>query len=342
MRFTLNVVSPHRDDAALSLTQTLNDFIGSSIDINIISCFTITNWAPFMTAGLTIEEISYLRRQEDLAFIKLLGNQASLYDLDMLDSPLREDTPPAPQAGYDIWGISIDGEPSLIQLEKLMKTPVLIKNHEHNIWVYGLGKGGVAALASLDKNLYQHLAFNDALTKFNSDEISEDIYQDLIKKEAHIPRSAKPNHQIINNAVEHYIDILKTKLSDFNHHEHVAWAIPLALGHRDHFIARTAALNAIGQAPCMFYEELPYALYVSDDDINTHISELEKTIARPLKKHWATMPTDTTLWHRAMSCYASQFLDEQVASIVDKLYARHGERLWITPAFEIWQNKALM
>jgi LmbE family N-acetylglucosaminyl deacetylase len=340
MSLTLNIISPHRDDAALSLTSTLHGFANLSINIKIISCFTITNWAPFVKKASTVDEISSLRRQEDLAFVKWLGKTASLYDLDMLDSPLREDCIPAPQYGYDIWGILVHGQPKLKEIEKLMKIPVLIKNHDHDIWVYGLGKGGVAALTPLEKSRYEDLSFSESLKKFNPDNISEDIYQDFIIKEAHIPRSAKPSHVILTNTVENYITILKNKISDLND-KNVAWAIPLALGHRDHFIARTAALNAIKEAPFMFYEEIPYALYLSDDEINKHICELEKIISKSLKSSHMTTPGEKYLWHQAMSCYPSQFLDEQILSIIDKLYARNGERIWLTPAFEIWQSNAL-
>ena len=80
-KFILNVISPHRDDVALSLTKTLHHLIQLNVHVNIISCFTITNWAPFLSTQLTIDEISLIREKEDILYRDLLGGSVALFNL---------------------------------------------------------------------------------------------------------------------------------------------------------------------------------------------------------------------------------------------------------------------
>ena len=72
----LNAISPHRDDVALSLARTILELKSVGVFVNLVSCFTRTNWAPLSGAS-SVENVSALRRNEDLAFVKVLDGSAS-------------------------------------------------------------------------------------------------------------------------------------------------------------------------------------------------------------------------------------------------------------------------
>jgi LmbE family N-acetylglucosaminyl deacetylase len=84
------VLSPHCDDAALSLGATLDGMVGRGLPITVVSCFTVSNWAPHLAdAGGGADVVSRQRRQEDEEFIRVLGGGVRLLDLELLDAPLR-------------------------------------------------------------------------------------------------------------------------------------------------------------------------------------------------------------------------------------------------------------
>jgi LmbE family N-acetylglucosaminyl deacetylase len=83
------VLSPHRDDAALSLAATLDGLARRGTGIVILSCFTRSDWAPWLRPDLGVEEITRTREREDLAYARKLGRLCSVVDLGLLDAPLR-------------------------------------------------------------------------------------------------------------------------------------------------------------------------------------------------------------------------------------------------------------
>ena len=85
---TLVVVSPHRDDAALSAGLTISRWAALEWPVTVINCFTISAYAP-NRPELSAPEVTNLRRAEDEAFASTLGGTACFEDLAMLDAPLR-------------------------------------------------------------------------------------------------------------------------------------------------------------------------------------------------------------------------------------------------------------
>jgi LmbE family N-acetylglucosaminyl deacetylase len=85
---TLTVLSPHQDDAGLSLGMTLRAAARLGHPARIINCFTISAFAPHAEAR-TLPEIGALRRSEDLEFAARTGAGIEIVDLGMKDSPLR-------------------------------------------------------------------------------------------------------------------------------------------------------------------------------------------------------------------------------------------------------------
>jgi LmbE family N-acetylglucosaminyl deacetylase len=84
----LVVISPHRDDAAFSLGLLLVTWAERGRPLQIINCFTISDYAP-LRQGVGTAEVTRLRRNEDDAFAVRLGAHFRWHDLGLLDAPLR-------------------------------------------------------------------------------------------------------------------------------------------------------------------------------------------------------------------------------------------------------------
>jgi LmbE family N-acetylglucosaminyl deacetylase len=85
----LTVVSPHRDDAALSAAATLDILCRRGATVTVVSCYTESAWAPFLPPSRTVEEITRVREAEDECYVQRLGGRARALGLDLLDAPLR-------------------------------------------------------------------------------------------------------------------------------------------------------------------------------------------------------------------------------------------------------------
>lgn len=85
---TIHILSPHFDDAAYSLAQTISLLVKKKINITIINCFTITKWA-IVFVSRDVNEVSLIRKKEDAAFYKLYKAPIDIINLDLLDAPLR-------------------------------------------------------------------------------------------------------------------------------------------------------------------------------------------------------------------------------------------------------------
>jgi hypothetical protein len=120
-----------------------------------------------------------------------------------------------------------------------------------------------------------------------------------------------------------------------------AWAIPLALDHRDHLIARTAGLLAAGGAPFFFYEEVPYVLKMTTRDLENHVAAVAALVHQPLRERAFPAAGEMTPWLRAAACYPSQLSGEAAASLSRMVRARGPERLWTTETFEGYLEQAV-
>ncbi|MCP2261258.1 N-acetylglucosaminyl deacetylase, LmbE family [Streptoalloteichus tenebrarius] len=101
---------------------------------------------------------------------------------------------------------------------------------------------------------------------------------------------------------------------------------PLAVGgHVDHRLARDAVAEALGEIPCLWYEDLPYAL---DDAVPTPRSPVDGRTLRP----WPVRITAQLPAKRAaLACYRSQMSDTDIGEVLN--YRPDGgaepvERLW--------------
>lgn len=114
----LNIISPHRDDAAFSMGVAMASFTGHKVPFRLISCFTISNFAPF--AGTSdVEEISRLRGMEDRQFLQALSVPDDVIDLRRVDAPIRrsEDFQQACRRGP----LSREDRAEMDQLAKLLR-----------------------------------------------------------------------------------------------------------------------------------------------------------------------------------------------------------------------------
>ena len=97
---TFVILSPHRDDAAFSLGLSIEAWLGAGHSVSVLNCFTQSFFAPFsdveaLHANDKTSFVSALRRREDQAWKKLLGERLQFHDLDLLDAPLRLGCSPA-------------------------------------------------------------------------------------------------------------------------------------------------------------------------------------------------------------------------------------------------------
>ncbi|HTJ52779.1 MAG TPA: PIG-L family deacetylase [Cyclobacteriaceae bacterium] len=88
----IHIVSPHIDDAILSLGGLVMDLINKDKSIHITYLFTVSNWTnPNAISGLTYPKdeatISQLRKEEEKSIITKLNYTCDFFDLH--DLPLR-------------------------------------------------------------------------------------------------------------------------------------------------------------------------------------------------------------------------------------------------------------
>jgi LmbE family N-acetylglucosaminyl deacetylase len=93
------VLSPHRDDAAFSLSLAIGSWLERGHAVEVVNCFTRSEYAPFadMTAVHANDRMTYvtaLRLKEDESWRKQYGAgqrrvALSMKDLNVKDAPLR-------------------------------------------------------------------------------------------------------------------------------------------------------------------------------------------------------------------------------------------------------------
>jgi LmbE family N-acetylglucosaminyl deacetylase len=97
-RVKIVVISAHRGDAALSVGLAVDLWLQRGDVVEVISCFTRSEYAPFSDAGSLhpndrMSFVSATRKREDGAWVKLAGKGVSgkllLTDLNLKDAPLR-------------------------------------------------------------------------------------------------------------------------------------------------------------------------------------------------------------------------------------------------------------
>jgi LmbE family N-acetylglucosaminyl deacetylase len=84
---TVTIISPHRDDAIASTGLLILDLVRRRIPVQIVNCFTISNYAPLRKDRVV--DVTMLRRREDESAAASLGNGIHWVDLALTDAPLR-------------------------------------------------------------------------------------------------------------------------------------------------------------------------------------------------------------------------------------------------------------
>ncbi len=104
---------------------------------------------------------------------------------------------------------------------------------------------------------------------------------------------------------------------------------PLAIGnHIDHAICREAVIGLYNKLTVIFFEDLPYAQRISEDQIRRHVHMLEDQLAVQLSNHTVSLKNCKIDKEQAISVYESQLNDEIVSEIISHFNAWDGERIW--------------
>ncbi len=104
---------------------------------------------------------------------------------------------------------------------------------------------------------------------------------------------------------------------------------PLAIGtHIDHAICREAVTRLYTKLNVIFFEDLPYAQRIGEDQIRQHVHLLEKQLAVQLLKYTISSKICKIDKEQAIDVYESQLNDEIVSEIIAHLNAMEGERIW--------------
>ncbi len=87
------VLSPHRDDAAFSLSLSIHHWLAVGHKVTLLNVFTRSLYAPYSDAESVHENdrlgyVSALRRREDEEFLKQIPG-ATMIDLNIKDAPIR-------------------------------------------------------------------------------------------------------------------------------------------------------------------------------------------------------------------------------------------------------------
>jgi LmbE family N-acetylglucosaminyl deacetylase len=85
---TVNIVSPHRDDAGLSLGATIARLAGGHA-VRIVNCFSVSGFAPHANGTEVPADVNELRSSEDREFAARIGGRLEIKNLVRLDAPIR-------------------------------------------------------------------------------------------------------------------------------------------------------------------------------------------------------------------------------------------------------------
>lgn len=88
------MLSPHRDDAAFSLSLSISHWLAVGHSVTILNVFTRSEYAPYSDAETKpqaerLDYVSALRKREDAKFLAALGDGVTMVDLDVVDAPIR-------------------------------------------------------------------------------------------------------------------------------------------------------------------------------------------------------------------------------------------------------------
>ncbi len=85
---SLTILSPHQDDAGLSLAIAIGAAARTGRRIRIVNCFTVSTYAPHSDAR-DVDAVGAIRRSEDREFASRVGTAVEVVDLGLEDAPVR-------------------------------------------------------------------------------------------------------------------------------------------------------------------------------------------------------------------------------------------------------------
>lgn len=104
---------------------------------------------------------------------------------------------------------------------------------------------------------------------------------------------------------------------------------PLAIGgHIDHIVCREAVIGLYTNLNVIFFEDLPYAQRIGEDQIHRHVHMLEEQSGVKFTSHIVGRDVSTMDKGQAIKAYKSQLNDEISSEIISHMNALQGERLW--------------
>jgi LmbE family N-acetylglucosaminyl deacetylase len=83
------ILSPHIDDAAFCLALHIAKFVDANVPVMLVNCFTISAFTTINCGVKGKDDVSVLRKKEDIAFNRLFNTAINIINLDLLDAPLR-------------------------------------------------------------------------------------------------------------------------------------------------------------------------------------------------------------------------------------------------------------
>jgi hypothetical protein len=115
---------------------------------------------------------------------------------------------------------------------------------------------------------------------------------------------------------------------------------PLALGnHIDHLTVRAAAIRGSVPHKLGFYEDLPYATWVSEDSLRETVAYAEQSTRVPLRGSLIRRKAYISRKRRTVSRYQSQ-ISRSEANAIAAFAAnyRSGERIWVPKHSRDWRS----
>jgi hypothetical protein len=115
---------------------------------------------------------------------------------------------------------------------------------------------------------------------------------------------------------------------------------PLALGdHIDHLAVRAAAIRCCVPHKLGFYEDLPYATWVSESSLRTAVAHAEHSTGVPLKSSVIRRKGYTSRKRGVVSRYPSQISPNE-ANAISRFAANYGcgERIWFPKHSRSWRS----
>ncbi len=104
---------------------------------------------------------------------------------------------------------------------------------------------------------------------------------------------------------------------------------PLAIGkHIDHVICTEAVIKLYKKTVVIFFEDLPYAQRIGEDQIHRHIHDLEQQLGVQLRNYTGGLENAIIDKDKAIRVYKSQLNEEICSEIIGHMSMLRGERVW--------------